>query len=80
MTHEEAIEKCNDYQHLVERPFINSHDEKETIKAVVAWEENEGDWQPHACFYNWAATSQGQMSHMRVEDFLKSYQLIEGDR
>ena len=77
MSHEEAIEKCKEYQYLVERPFLNSDDEKETIKAVVAWDEGEGDWQPHVCFYNWARTSQGQMTHMRTSEFLRKYQLLE---
>ena len=76
MTHDEAISKCRDYQYLVEKPFLNSKDEKETIKAVVAWDEGDGNWQPHVCFYNWAATEQGEMSHMRAEEFLKKFQLL----
>ena len=77
MSHDEAIEKSKEYLHLVDKPFLNSKGEKETIKAVVAWEESQGDWQPHVCFYNWAGTSQGQMSHMPVNDFLNRFQLIE---
>lgn len=80
MTHDEAIEKSTEYLYLVERPFLNSNDEKETVKAVVAWEEKEGDWYPHVCFYNWASTKQGQMSHMRVDDFLRSFQLLDESR
>lgn len=77
MSHEEAVEKCNEYLHLVDRPFLNSNDEKETIKAVVAWDEGDGNWQPHVCFYNWASNKEGHMSHMRAADFLKSFQMIE---
>lgn len=77
MSHDEAIERSKEYLHLVDKPFLNSKDEKETIKAVVAWEESEGNWHPHVCFYNWATTSQGQMSHMRVEDFLANFQLLD---
>lgn len=83
MSHDEAIEKSKEFLYLVDKPFLNSNGEKETVKAVVAWEEKEGDWQPHVCFYNWATTNQGQMSHMKVEDFLQRYQLINegtGDR
>lgn len=80
MTHDEAIDKSMEYMYLVGQAFLNSNDEKETVKAVVAWEEGEDDWQPHVCFYNWASSHQGQMSHMRVEDFLNRYQLIEGER
>ena len=78
MTHDEAIDKSKDFLYLVGQAFLNSNDEKETIKAVVAWEEADGDWQPHVCFFNWASSHQGQMSHMRVDDFLARYQLIEG--
>lgn len=74
MKHEEAIEKSQTYQHLVERAFLNRNHEKETIKAVVAWEEEPGNWQPHVCFYNWPETQQGVMSHMNVEEFLHKYQ------
>lgn len=77
MTHEEAIEKSQEFQYLVEKPFLNSKDEKETIKAVVAWDEGENSWYPHVCFYNWAVSSQGQMSHMRADDFLNAFQMLE---
>ena len=80
MTHDEAIEKSTEYLYLVDRAFLNSNDEIETVKAVVAWEESDGEWQPHVCFYNWATSKQGQMSHMRVGDFLKVYQLLDETR
>jgi hypothetical protein len=74
MTHEEAILKSHEYLHLVDRAFLNRKSEKETIKAVVAWEEEPGNWQPHVCFYNWADTHQGVMSHMNAREFLDKYQ------
>jgi hypothetical protein len=76
MTHEDAIEKSREYLHLVDKAFINiinSNNEKETIKAVVAWEEEPGNWQPHVCFYNWPETQQGDMSHVNVNEFLRTY-------
>lgn len=77
MTHDEAIKSCSQYLHLVDKPFLNGNDEKESIKAVVAWDEGDGNWQPHVCFYNWARTSQGDMSHMRAEEFLRTFQFLE---
>jgi hypothetical protein len=73
MTHEEAIKKSHEYLSMVGKAFINKENEKETIKAVVAWKEKEDDWQPHVCFYNWPETSQGVISHMNAEEFIKRY-------
>jgi hypothetical protein len=80
MTHEQAIEKCRDYLYLIDRHFLNSNDEKETIKAVVAWDEGDGNWQPHVCFYDWPETTQGRITHMPVEKFLSSFQLLKSER
>jgi hypothetical protein len=77
MTHDEAIERSKEYLHLVDKPFLNSNNEKETIKAVVAWDEGNGNWQPHVCFYNWPETEQGVMTHMRVQEFLSHYKPVE---
>jgi hypothetical protein len=73
MSHEEAINKCQEYLYLIDKHFLNRHNEKETVKAVVPWEEEKGDWQPHVCFYNWPDTSQGVMSHMNLHEFIEKF-------
>jgi hypothetical protein len=79
MTYNEAIERAQELLHLVGKEFKLPDGETEQIKTVVAWDEGNGNWQPHVCFYDWAGESEkknGEISHMNVDKFLKTYNIL----
>lgn len=79
MTHDEAIRKAQEHLYLVGREFKLKDGETESIKAVVAWDEGNGNWTPHVCFYDWGEDNQdGRITHMSVEEFLGTYDQIPG--
>jgi hypothetical protein len=73
MKHEEAINATKKYLHLVGKPFKLPDGETETVKAVVAWDNGNGDWSPHVCFYDWLENSDGRITHLALNDFLEKY-------
>jgi hypothetical protein len=78
MSHEEAISEVHQHLDLVGREFQLHTGEKETVKAVVAWDEGKGNWQPHVCFYDWDEESpDGEIIHMNLFRFMEEYSLQE---
>jgi hypothetical protein len=74
MTHDEAIEQSKNHLHLIGKEFLLADGELESIKAVVPWDEGEGNWQPHVCFYNWGEENpDGKITHMKIADFMKNF-------
>jgi len=74
MNHEEAIQKSQEYLSLIDKPFKLPDGETETVKAVVAWDEGNNNWQPHVCFYNWSEeNTDGRITHLSVQEFLEKY-------
>jgi hypothetical protein len=77
MSHTEAIESANKHVFLVGKKFRLSDGETETIKAVVAWQEHDGEWNPHVCFYDWEKNDEGKILHMKLDDFFRKYQQVK---
>jgi len=74
MSHDEAIEQARKSLYLIGKEFKLDDGETESIKAVVPWEENEGNWQPHVCFYNWGEENpDGKITHMNLEEFNRRF-------
>lgn len=75
MTRQEAIERATELRYLIGKVFILPNGETEQVKAVVAWEEPNGNWQPHVCFYNWAGKSaeDGEIVHMNAVEFTNKF-------
>jgi hypothetical protein len=77
MTHSEAIEEAKKHLHLIGKEFKLPDGETESIKTVVAWDEGNGDWQLHVCFYGHGEDSgNGIISHMNLKEFLKTYTFL----
>ena len=56
------------------KPFKLPDGETETVKAVVAWDEGNDNWQPHICFYNWSEeNTDGKIAHLNVSEFIENY-------
>jgi hypothetical protein len=74
MTHSEAIKEVQLNLELVGREFMLNNGEKETVKAIVAWDEGRGNWQPHVCFYDWdEEQTDGEIVHMNLYRFLEDH-------
>jgi hypothetical protein len=72
MTKEEATERAQEHLNLIGQKFHLPDGETETVKAVVAWRDKNGEWYPHVCFYEWdEAHPDGEISHMRVDEFIQ---------
>ncbi len=77
MSHDEAIEQSKNHLHLIGKQFKLKDGETESVKAVVPWDEGDGNWQPHVCFYNWGEDNDdGKITHLNVETFFKNYEPI----
>jgi hypothetical protein len=78
MTKQDAINSAEESLHLIGKKFRLPDGETETVKAVVAWEENPGDWQPHVCFYDWGEHNpDGHIAHLNVHVFKETYHPVE---
>jgi hypothetical protein len=76
MTHDEALTATQEHLHLIGKEFKLQDGETESIKAVVAWDEGGGNWQPHVCFYNWSEeNTDGKITHMNLEEFNRQFNL-----
>jgi hypothetical protein len=74
MEREDAIKTTQQHLHLIGKSFKLPDGETETIKAVVAWDEGNGNWQPHVCFYDWGVHNEdGRITHMNVKEFEEKY-------
>lgn len=77
MTHDEAITAAIQHQHLVGRKFKLKDGETETVKAVVAWQRDNGEWAPHVCFYDWDRNSEGKVFHLEISKFFEDYEAVK---
>jgi hypothetical protein len=78
MTHDEAIKAAEKLLYLVGRKFRLMDGETETVKTVVAWQQADGSWLPHICFYDWEKNEDGKILHLPVDEFIKTYQQLDG--
>jgi hypothetical protein len=77
MTHSEAIEQAQKHLHLIGKEFRLPDGETESIKTVVPWDEGDGNWQLHVCFFGYGEESgDGIITHMNLDDFLSKYKLF----
>jgi hypothetical protein len=77
MTHEEALKKSQEYLSLIGKEFRLPDGETESVKTVVAWDEGQGNWQPHVCFYNCGEENEDNIiNHMNLQAFFRTYQPV----
>lgn len=77
MSHDEAIEAAKKHLYLIGRKFALPDGEVETIKAVIAWDEGNGNWQPHVCFYDWEKSDDGVIQHLNIGEFSRTYREVK---
>lgn len=74
MSHDEATEQSRKFLHLIGKEFLMKDNTPANIKAVVPWDEGNGNWQPHVCFYDWGRNvADGEMTHMNLGDFFRKF-------
>jgi hypothetical protein len=77
MTHDEAVSEAKKHLYLMDRKFRLKDGETETIKTVVAWDEGNGNWQPHVCFYDWEKSEDGEILHLSIDEFFRKYEEVK---